>query len=153
MYQRIVTGIFFAVCSVTDVKRRCVCHRDAFVYFVLAAAGRMAVILHSLLNDGGTQAAAVCRDILAGLIPGGVCFFVSWSGRQGLGYGDSLLVLICGISLGFRSCIWLTFTAFFWAGIWAAILLAKRRGEVRKSAFPFVPFLLLGYVIQGFGGA
>ncbi len=153
MYQRIVTGFFLTICSVTDVKRRCIYNRDAFVYFILAVIGRMAVILHLFLSDGGTQAAAVCRSIFAGLIPGGVCFLVSWLGRQGLGYGDSVLILICGISLGFWTCMWITFTAFFWAGIWAVILLVKRSGEVRKRAFPFVPFLLLGYVIQGFGGA
>ncbi len=153
MYQRIVTGIFFVICSVTDVKRRCIYNRDAFAYFVLAVTGRMAVILHLLLNDRGAQAAIVCSRIFAGLIPGALCLLVSYLGRQGLGYGDSVLVLICGISLGIRNCMWITFTAFFWAGIWAVILLLIRRAEDQKKAFPFVPFLLLGYMIQGFGGA
>lgn len=153
MYQRIVTGIFFVICSVTDVKRRCIYNRDAFAYFVLAVTGRIAVILHLLLNDGEAQAAIVCRGIFTGLIPGALCLLISCLGRQALGYGDGVMVLICGISLGFLNCMWITFTAFFWAGIWAVILLLIRRAEDRKKEFPFVPFLLFGYMIQGFGGA
>lgn len=152
MYQRIITGIFLTICSATDMKWRYVYNRDVVVYFVLAAAGRLTVLLHTALNDGRMQAAAVCGDICAGLILGGVCFFVSWLSRQGLGYGDSMLITVCGVSLGYRSCMEIVFTAFFGAGIWAGILLLYKHGKNRKKAFPFVPFLLLGYVIQGFGG-
>lgn len=139
MYQYILTGAALGLCSVTDLKWHRVYKGAAAGYLILAIAGHMA---------GGTASWA---EMAAGVIPGLLFLAVSWASRESLGYGDSLLLAVCGVSLGFWPCIWTAFTAFFWAGVWALFLFWFRKQNRRKE-FPFVPFLLLGFVIQWTGG-
>lgn len=139
MYQRILTGAALLGCSVTDLKCRKVYKPAAAGYLVLAALGHLA---------GRTATPA---QMAFGLLPGIFCLAVSWLSRQGLGYGDSVLALGCGLSLGFWPCMEALFFAFFLSGLWAAILLVLRKAG-RKKEFPFVPFLLAGALIQWAGG-
>lgn len=139
MYQSLLTGGVLAVCSYTDIRYRKIYSWITGIYLLLALLGHLASGALSPLG------------LAAGLVPGGVCFLVSWATRQGLGYGDSILIAICGISLGFWPCTLISFTAFFWSGIWAMILLCFRKAG-RKKEIPFVPFLFLGMVLQRLGG-
>lgn len=139
MYQYVLTGAALGISSYIDLKKRRVYGVVALVYLVLAVLGHFIWRTESL------------REILVGALPGIFCFLVSWASRQSLGYGDSLLITICGVSLGFWPCTWITFTAFFWSGIWGLAAYRLRRMG-RKKEFPFIPFLLLGFVIQGTGG-
>lgn len=147
MYQNIVTGIFLAVCAVTDIRKRRVYKNVAAAYFILAAAGQTVCWIRTAASGDGVSAGGILTGFVCGLIPGAVCFLISWGSRQSLGYGDSLLISICGISLGFASCVQIVLTAFFSSGIWAAVLFLFRKAG-RQKEFPFVPFLLLGYVLQ-----
>jgi leader peptidase (prepilin peptidase)/N-methyltransferase len=138
-YQYLLTGAAFAVCSYTDLKFRRVDLKVAVIYLILSLCG------HLFGQD------VALADLGVGLLPGAFCFLISWISRQSLGYGDDLLILICGISLGVWNCIWTVFTAFFWAGIWAVFMFVVKKAE-REREFPFVPFLLLGFIIQWTGG-
>lgn len=139
MYQCILTGTALFISMITDLKYHRVYKHVAVPYLVLAVSGHVI---------GGT---ASLMEIAVGIVPGIFFLAVSWASRQSLGYGDSLLLMIGGVSLGFWPCVWIAFTAFFWAGIWALILYRLRR-EGRSKEFPFVPFLFLGFVIQWTGG-
>lgn len=138
MYQYVLSAIILLICSYTDIKYRRVSKGIAAIYFTLAVLGHLAA--------GDSPG-----ETVLGLIPGGFCFLLSWISRQGLGYGDSVLITGCGVSLGFGPCMLVSFTAFFWAGLWAMGLFVFRKAD-RKKELPFVPFLLLGVVIQGIGG-
>lgn len=139
MYQYILTGAALGISSYTDLKCRRVYGAVAAAYLILAVLGHL------------TGRTASLTEMLAGVLPGVFCFLVSWVSRQSLGYGDSLVILICGVSLGFWLCIWITFTAFFWSGVWGAAVYRMRKMSPREE-IPFIPFLLLGFVIQGIGG-
>lgn len=65
--------------------------------------------------------------------------------REGLGYGDSWMILILGISLGLWDILLLLSIALICSGILAIMLLIRGKWS-RKVSFPFVPFLMLGYV-------
>lgn len=139
IYQYVLTGAALGICSYTDLRYRKVDVRAAAIYLVLAVLGHVF----------GQTASLV--DLAVGVLPGAVCFVISWVSRQGLGYGDSLLITVMGVSLGVWNGIWSACTAFFWAGIWAfGIYIVRRAGRDRE--LPFVPFLLLGFVIQWTGG-
>lgn len=139
MYQYLLTAVIFVICSATDIKSRRVYNSVTAGYLLLALAGHL------------TEGTAFPALWAAGLLPGAFCFLLSWVSRQGFGYGDSMLVAICGVSLGVWTCLWILFYAFFWAGIWALVLF-QLPGTNRKKEFPFVPFLLLGLMIQVMGG-
>ena len=64
--------------------------------------------------------------------------------REAIGYGDSLAILILGIYLGVWGLLEVLATSFFILGILALGFVTLRR---KKSlAFPFYPFLTVGYL-------
>ena len=64
--------------------------------------------------------------------------------REAIGYGDSLAILILGIYLGVWGLLEVLATSFFILGILALGCVTLRR---KKSlAFPFYPFLTVGYL-------
>lgn len=138
MYQRILTGIILLGCSVTDLKHRRIRKAVVAVYLALVLLG------HAM---GKTA----LMDLLPGFLPGLFCLVLSWVSREGLGYGDSILILGCGVSLGFWPCMEILFLSFFLAGVWAVVLLLSRRAG-RGKEIPFVPFLFLGALIGWAGG-
>ncbi len=139
MYQYLLTGAALLACSVTDLK----CRR---VYKVVAAGYFLSALLGHLIE--GT---AMPAGLISGLFPGACCLLVSWLSREGLGYGDSILILCCGISLGVWPCLSALMIALCLSGLIAVLLLLSRRVSRRKE-IPLVPFLFLGVVIQWAGG-
>lgn len=65
--------------------------------------------------------------------------------RENFGYGDSVLILILGVFLGLWNVLSVICIAFFLSAVYAVLLLALCRCG-KKRAFPFVPFLALGYL-------
>ncbi len=137
MYQQCITAVALSVCAYTDVRYRKVYGKVAAVYVVLAAGGWIVCGKKNLC------------ELLLGLLPGAVCLSLSWITREALGYGDSMLILACGLSLGLWQCLSLSAIAFFLAGVWGAVLLIRHRGD-RKRTFPFVPFLLAALFVLEF---
>ena len=63
---------------------------------------------------------------------------------ESFGYGDSLLILIMGGFLGFWDILSVLMAAFLLAAAFSGIMLVRKRFS-RKTAFPFVPFLMIAY--------
>ena len=84
-------------------------------------------------------------DVFWGLLPGAVLLGVSKLSREALGMGDALLMLVLGIYLGLEAALDVLLLALFLADVWAGILIVVGK-KGRNYAFPFVPFLLIGYV-------
>ncbi|MDD6617393.1 MAG: prepilin peptidase [Lachnospiraceae bacterium] len=84
-------------------------------------------------------------DVFWGLLPGAVLLGVSKLSREALGMGDALLMLVLGIYLGLEAALDVLLLALFLAAVWAGILIVVGK-KGRNYAFPFVPFLLIGYV-------
>ena len=93
--------------------------------------------------EGGTGLAA----LFTGLVPGILFLFLSFVTRQGIGYGDSILILLLGASVGIEAELEILLLAFALSGIWAVALLFRKKGNVQQE-FPFVPFLLAGAVLE-----
>lgn len=139
MYQHVLTGAVLLICSIQDLRKHRISRAVLAGYLVLAVIGHMA---------GRTATAA---ELSVSLLPGALCLLLSWLSRQGLGYGDSVLAMACGVSVGLWPCVGILLTAFFLSGLWAVILLVFCRAE-RGREIPLVPFLFLGMLIQCAGG-
>ena len=134
MFQNIATVIVLIICSYVDIRQRKVEKRIAGIYAAAVLAGRLA--------EGGTGLAA----LFTGLVPG-ILFLLSFVTRQGIGYGDSILILLLGASVGIEAELEILLLAFALSGIWAVALLFRKKGNVQQE-FPFVPFLLAGAVLE-----
>ena len=75
----------------------------------------------------------------------GIAFLLaSWVTGEAFGYGDSLLIVIMGSFLGFWDVLSVLTAAFLLAAVYSAAMLVGKRFS-RKTAFPFVPFLMIAY--------
>ena len=105
------------------------------------------------LLSGLFIAAAGClcgREISPVLLATGGCMgivflLISRVSGESFGYGDSILILIIGIFLGFWNLMYLLLGAFSMAAVFSAVMMIKHRFN-RKSSFPFVPFLAAAYL-------
>lgn len=139
MYQNIVTGIFLFLCTYTDLKSYCIYRRIAAAAAVFAAVGHLAAEDMEVIT------------CLLSLLPGACCFMISLLTREQLGYGDSLVITVCGFSLGTERIIGLLMTGFFLAALWAMGLCIFCRAD-RKKEIPLMPFLAAAFLIQMAGG-
>lgn len=125
--------IFLFVCSLVDIRWR------ALPVWLLSC-GTISAIVYRVFqwND---QPAVWMGGALIG------CLFLGiskWT-KEGLGYGDSWLIVTLGLYLGFWEILWLLCIAFFVAGFVALCYLVKRNYS-RTAGIPFVPCLLIGYL-------
>lgn len=142
MYQTVISAVCLTICAYTDIRSKKIYKSVITAYLLLSLAGH-------LIAASGSSSVSVSAAA-AGLIPGAVCIAISFLTRQGIGYGDSILITVCGISVGGRVCFNIILCAFFWAGIWGLVMWRFFHME-KKKEIPFVPFILLGFVIQNAG--
>lgn len=84
-------------------------------------------------------------QVLFPLGTGLVFLLLSLITRGAVGMGDVWILLALGLMLGTEEFIWTLCLGMVLAGAWALILLVIFRKK-RHTEFPFVPFLLAGYV-------
>lgn len=85
---------------------------------------------------------------LAGRIcPGVISLLCARMSRGGFGMGDGWVILILGIYLGFGSTVYLLMLAFLCAFVFSLFYLIRTRCD-KKQELPFVPFLLMGYLLM-----
>ena len=84
--------------------------------------------------------------VLGGAAIGVVCIIISKVTKEGVGYGDSLVILILGIYLGFYNLLIVLSTTFFLLLCVSIPALCFRRMS-RTYALPFLPFLTCGYIL------
>ena len=85
-------------------------------------------------------------EILLRLLPGLFLLSAGFLSRGGIGMGDGLVLLTAGLCLPSDSVIAGTALALCLSALLSACLLIRRRS--RNTAFPFVPFLLVGCLIS-----
>lgn len=83
---------------------------------------------------------------LGGALIGGFFMILAKITRESIGIGDGILLIATGINLGIYANILLIMTGFMLAFVWAIILLCFKNAK-RKTMIPFVPFLLISYII------
>ncbi len=125
--------VYIAALAVMDFKYRKLPLKTLLSGLFIAAAGCLCgrKISPVLLATGG------CMGI--------VFLLISRVSGESFGYGDSILILIIGIFLGFWNLMYLLLGAFSMAAVFSAVMMIKHRFN-RKSSFPFVPFLAAAYL-------
>lgn len=113
----------------------------------LLAAGAVVALLQVFL---GISPSIILS--LAGAAVGVAFLGISKATGEAFGYGDSIVILILGISLGLWNLLALLMLSFLLAAGCSTVLLAVFHFQ-RKTKLPFIPFLVASYVfVLIFGG-
>ncbi|MCI9025395.1 MAG: prepilin peptidase [Dorea sp.] len=129
---------FLAWVSVIDLRTR-------RIPVVLLIVWNLQAVIYRLYQvTGGREDAAL---FIGGIGVGAAFFLISRVTKEGIGYGDSWMILILGIYLG----VWeilevLAGTCLLLAAASVICLTAKRMSP--SFAFPFAPFLAAGYLLH-----
>ncbi|HEX3022131.1 MAG TPA: prepilin peptidase [Lachnospiraceae bacterium] len=130
----IFTILFLMTLAVIDMKERkipCV---------VLSISFLVALLSTVLVKHG------ITTEQLCGMTIGFLFILISLVTRGQLGIGDGITLVITGVVIGFWDNLLMVLYALFAAGITAIILIVFKRSN-RKERIPFLPFLLLGYIV------
>lgn len=139
VYQIVITGVFLSICTYTDTRYGCIYRKAVISMLILSIAGHIAEWIWVEKPDMGA--------IILSLIPGACCFLVSLLTREALGYGDSMVVAVCGIAIGTDMVMGLLMGGLFLAALWAIYLCVFQKAD-RRREFPFCPFLLAAFAVQ-----
>lgn len=83
---------------------------------------------------------------LSGGLIGAFFMIISKITRESIGSGDGILLIATGVNLGIYVNIMLVLGGFILAFCCSIILICFKKAK-RNTTIPFVPFLLLSYVI------
>lgn len=126
-------AVYMIILSVMDIRWR-------KLHFAFLLSGGGLAVLGCLC-----ERAEPGMLLAAGGAVGIIFLVISKVTKESLGYGDSILILILGVFIGFWNLLYLLLTAFFLAAVFSSIMMLKNRFS-RKTAFPFVPFLTAAYI-------
>lgn len=129
---RVIFAGYLGVLTVMDIRNKRLNLLFLLSGFLLMAAGLFCKReIHPLLLATGAGVGLVF--LLASRVTG-----------ESFGYGDSILIMIMGGFLGFWDILSLLTAAFLLAAVFSVIMLVRKKFN-RKTAFPFVPFLMIAY--------
>ena len=86
------------------------------------------------------------RNLILPLLPGIGLFFLSKLTKGSIGEGDGILVFISGLFLDVQEIWQVICAAVFTSAIFAMFLFFIAKKQIQYE-MPFVPFLLVGYVL------
>ncbi len=135
MVQEIGLCLFLSYFTYEDIKTRRLSGKGIFLFVIV---GVMVSVLFPVYRIG---------QILLGMGIGGGLLIVSLLSKGGIGAGDGMVVLISGIYLGVRENCFLLLLALLVSSLYSGVLWIGKKVD-RKQKIPFIPFLLVGYIMR-----
>ena len=125
--------LLLVLCSISDWKRKTIPAMLLVVFSVV-------VCLFSLVCDNVSL-----RLRIGGFFMGLLFLLISKVTKEAMGYGDSWLILLLGVYMGYLRAIGVLFVASMIAGILSLFFLWRLHWR-RTATLPFVPFLSISYL-------
>lgn len=136
LWKLLLTTGFLIPSFITDL-------REKRVFLFPSLLGTITGLITGFVSNPGI------RGAFEGMIPGVVIIVLAFLLKGAIGAGDGVILAMIGSFLGFRRAVAVLSAALIVSMIVALILLGLRKAG-RKTQFPFVPFICLGFVITAF---
>lgn len=127
-------GVLLLICAIQDMK-----YKQISVGFI--GLGLLILLICAPFTN-----MLYIGDRILGFMIGAIVVFISKVTKGKIGMGDGLILCTTGVGLGLWRNLELFAYALFIAAIVSIILLTLRIVN-RKHSLPFVPFLLLSYLV------
>lgn len=120
--------------SITDIRKK-----EVPVWEIAGFIGISLMRAAALFPEGDIDVTGLVLSV----VPGIIVLLLAFVTRQGIGYGDGLVILALGPTLGLERMGLCLMVAFFACSVLSGILfLIKKAGK--NSRIPFVPFITIG---------
>ena len=130
----LITFLVLVKCAYDDIKTR-------YVNLSILGIGLIFAIIISIVCKEN-----ICiKSVVTGIIPGLLLLAISHI-FKGIGEGDAFVFIFIGIMCGYYDVIKIIFFSFTTSFIYALFLLTIKRVGKHYS-YPFVPFILSGFII------
>lgn len=129
---KLLVVIFLLINTYWDMKKREILLWSIFLFGSLGV-GLMLVFKTMTLSSG------ICGVFFGVAVIG--CAYIT---RQAIGYGDGLVIAVCGVYLGFLQVFVMVFYALLICCSVSVALIAVKKCTYRTYV-PFLPYLLAGY--------
>lgn len=126
---------YLIFCSYTDIKKRYIYQKPTITISILISICQLTYIL---INNNNII------SFLMSLIPGISMFILSLITGESIGYGDSILLALCAICVGFWHGFFIIMCSFIYSAIFSLFFLIKVKNT--SETIPFVPFIFLGLI-------
>lgn len=134
MIQKITAGIFLSIQTFWDIKTK-------KLPLGVTLAGSIIGMFFICIEKGITGVSMVA------FLPGLVCFLFAKISKEAIGYGDVCLIGMLGFYCSAMEIVMICQIAFTIAAITALVLLVIFQKK-KNYEMPFVPFLLLAFMIE-----
>ena len=124
---------FLGLNTVSDIKTKKILVWSAWVFGIFG-------FVYGFVGNG----LSLLQGLMA-LLPGIIFIAISKITKESMGYGDGIIVLVMGVYISPQKIVGSLMIALIFAAVWSGILLVFFRKK-KHDEFPFVPFVLLGYL-------
>lgn len=129
----LIVGIFLLINTGCDLKRK-----EIPLWSILIFGG-IGIILVFFRDT------AELMSYIGGLLTGLLVIGTAAATKETVGYGDGMIVAVCGIYLGFFRTFFVLFYGLLLCAVVSAVLVVMKK-RTGKTRVPFLPYLLFGYV-------
>lgn len=124
----------YCMTAFDDLKDRQIKVRDILIFGIVGIIINLVYRPHDLIS------------VVGGVIVGLLVYLFSFLSKEQIGKGDALLIIVTGLYLGFTDTLVVLWVSTVLAAIVGTIHVKRHRVEI-DSELPFVPFLLVGYLL------
>lgn len=134
MAGTILLLIFLTISTLMDIKNKSVNLYLCIFFLILGVGYNTFLHLEGVIGIG---------DIIVATIPGFILLLLSLVTRQGIGFGDGVVVIIMGMLIGFERTVTSLMVGLIVATIFSGVLIMIKKVE-KNHQIPFIPFLSIG---------
>ncbi|MBR1930861.1 MAG: prepilin peptidase [Lachnospiraceae bacterium] len=137
MWKQMIVMLFLIILGILDARKRA-------VPTVLLGCG-MVLAVGSAIWEYATGDRKLLSLILS-IGPGAGMLLVAWMTRK-MGYADGVVIMCIGLTLGYRSSMFLLCGSLLLLSVVCIVLLCLRKVN-RNSRMPYLPFLGMTFILQ-----
>lgn len=134
----LLPGVLIGYSAVTDMRRREISLKAVAIFFAL---GWILLLFEPNRN---------IFDLFMGIFLGVFLLGISIASHGELGFGDGLIICVTGLFLGFERNLAILLIGLMLSSFFSILLIICGKGL--KKEYPFIPFLMLSYMLVIFGG-
>lgn len=134
MIYKVLSFLYLSINSLSDIRYKKISLFVSVLFGIAAILVNIIIRQYSLLS------------LILAVVLGGIIMLVSKITKGAIGIGDGIVLMVLGLYTGIYINLTVLFYGFLVSALMSILLLSLKRVR-KKDSLPFVPCLLVGYLI------